>query len=64
MCIRDSCDSVLLYNDAVDAEYLGRKLNHGYTYAIIYEKNRGVKYFLFTGSQFFGWEYIHAPPEI
>lgn len=36
-------DSVLLYNDAVDAEYLGRKLNHGVGTHFMWE-NRDIRY--------------------
>ena len=38
-----NCDSVLLYNDAVDAEYLGRKLNHGVGTHFMWE-NRDIRY--------------------
>ena len=38
-----NCDSVLLYNDAVDAEFLGRKLNHGVGTHFMWE-NRDIRY--------------------
>lgn len=38
-----NCDSVLLYNDATDAQFLGRKVNHGVGTHFMWE-NRDIRY--------------------
>lgn len=38
-----NCDSVLLYNDAADAQFLGRKVNHGIGTHFMWE-NRDIRY--------------------
>lgn len=38
-----NCDSVLLYNDAADAQFLGRKMNHGVGTHFMWE-NRDIRY--------------------
>lgn len=38
-----NCDSVLLYNDAGDAVFLGRKINHGKGTHFMWE-NRDIRY--------------------
>ncbi|WP_455585576.1 beta-d-glucuronidase/beta-L-arabinofuranosidase [Bacteroides sp.] len=48
-----NCDSVLLYNDAADTSFLGRKMNHGKGTHFVWEK-RDIRYNVLRAVGYYG----------